>query len=134
MRELTLDDVVIPPQVEKALEERWGPLPLFGVPFEAVRVALLAIAKEPILPTKDEFAGLYKTPPHTSFREDIINAIAEWQRRAFIRREPELPEEVKALHMHASDLRINQAKDNEREVNARIDAAYALGQKNGAGK
>lgn len=80
MKEITLDDIVLPPQVERAINgynSHW----LKEALRIGARIALLAIAQEPL-----EWKGaleFYRKHKGT-VPESIAAAIVEFQRRAFL--------------------------------------------------
>jgi hypothetical protein len=134
----TLNDIEVPRYVADAVQSWWHTSndaiamvdknQLLSLVHSAVKVALLAITREPVVPTDKQADDLWHHPKTLHGHEHYAKAMARsWQRMMFLKRTPEVPAEVKALLVRAADLNINQAEDNEREVNARVLKAYELG-------
>lgn len=135
MSKLTVEQIEVPDFMLAAATARGYSLGWQRVEIRAILAySLLALAENPIVPCPEDTKHLYGYNNQYDKRgfenhpdPTMAAAMVEWQRRMFLKREPELPAEVKALMMRASDIHINQSADNEREANARILKAYELG-------
>lgn len=139
-KKLTAEDIAIPETVEVAIMQWWNSIPnafrvsdraphYLDCATEAVKVALLSLATNPVVPPEDVVDSL--TPIDKGFikrsiRNDVACACTEWQRRMFLKRVPEVPEEIKA---YLWDIPANgwEERQNAKLHNEQVMQIFALG-------
>lgn len=136
MKKLTVEDIEVPDFMLRAASKNWlqsdheqwhGPRMK-----KALAAALYALAEEPIVPTDEQAGELWdrKGSWVISDTEHYAKGIArEWQRRMFLKPQPELPEEVKLLMFDPKIVKCGVELAG-RNWNESILKAYALGQRN----
>lgn len=110
MKKITIDDIEIPAQMLKELE-LWGMQNehtclnggLRPSYLKLARFVLFMIAENPIVPSEEEAFEVFRS--FNDFEQTMAQArvqvLTEWQRLMFLRRAPEVPEEVKELFWSA---------------------------------
>jgi len=98
---------------------------------EYIRAVLAYLANNPVVPNEDEKRRMSHAWMISSESCEGYWAAIEWQRRAYLKKEPELPEEVKNLLWKANPYPNTGAENRHDEA---VKAAYALGLKNGGKK
>lgn len=108
MDDFTIDRIAIPEQMDRAIMSCWNTCGIdpkvdsLGLVYACMRSGLLALAREPLVPSVAEVEAMDQVWDAIPESDDLPDGIAdqgawtaiEWQRRMFLRREPELPEIV----------------------------------------
>lgn len=137
----TIEDISIPETVEVAIMKWWNlngaeliahnreasEIVLKGV-ISVVKVALLSLATNPVVPDKDVCLSLAREAESKGLKgqDRSIYGVTEWQRRAFLRRPDPVPEEVKALLWDVPANGIDE-RHAARAHNESVIIAYKLG-------
>ena len=94
-----------------------------------ISAALAYLANNPIVPSDLEHYQKL-SPDQRSYSWEVKEIIQEFQRRMFLRAEPEVPEEVRALLINPSPDTVYGCAD----INRHILKAFELGKKIGGAK
>lgn len=136
MKNIRVEDIEVPEEMFQVIYKTWlsDPAQWTGPRLKhAVALGLMHLAENPIVPSIEEANDVGTTASaitnySSSSKHYTVEACIEWQRRMFLKREPELPEEVKVLHVTSYVAAAAIAPDG---INKLIDRAYELGKKAG---
>lgn len=132
-KKLTIDDIEVPREMLAAAWSCW--IGEHGVDTSIntlLKHALLWLAENPTVPTNKEGQKLWNLFSAVMSCDETSSLIAtEWQRRMFLKCEPELPEEVKALLLKHGFVG-SHFEGAPSSLAKALTEAYALGKKAGA--
>lgn len=130
-KKLTVEDIGIPDTVKSAIDGLYAAgSHNHAIATEAVKVALLSLATNPVVPPEEVVDSL--TPSDKGFvkraiRNDVACACTEWQRRMFLRKPDPVPEEVKALLWKGTHQIQRPSHQVEHQHDSDVLAAFAFG-------
>lgn len=145
---LRIEDIELPKQVVQALDEAYtrGDHMAAGassMPFQPqfwAKVALLALANEPVVPSDEDFMSISHSYQQSGKEVETVHRwprylIAEWQRRLFLRKSPEVPAEVKAILLYdANSIAQGNPQLTVKQINAKLLEAFEIGKRLGSAK